>query len=686
MKILIVDDMEMNLELLEARLEGKGYEVTSAKDGVEALEKLKKDSFAMIISDILMPKMDGFQLCRECKGDDTLRTIPFLFYTATYTDKKDEEFALSLGAESFIVKPMEYKRFMEKIEGVLERYKKGLLPPSQILVEKDEPVFLKEYNERLIKKLEDKVVKLEETERTLQQSMHDVKERVKELNCLYGIFKLTESQNTPLEEIIQGIVNLMPPSWQHPGATCVRIILDGKEYITHNFRETIWKQSSDIIVKEDRTGILEVYYLEEKPESDEGPFMKEERSLIDAIAERLGKVIERKLAAEEAAKLQSRLKQAQKMEALGTLAGGIAHDFNNILSAIIGYTELSKMKLPEDSKVRAYQDEIFKAGNRAKDLVKQILIFSRQTEHELKPVPVKFIIKEALALLRASLPSTIEIHQDTQTDSLVLSDPTQIHQILMNLCTNAGHAMEQKGGVLRVDMVDVELDSGFTATYPDLKPGPYIKLTVSDTGYGMSSEVMNRIFDPFFTTKERGMGTGMGLSVVHSIVESYGGVVGAYSEPGKGSAFKVFLPVIEGKQKSEAGVEKPIPKGTERILLVDDEPSLVEMGKELLEILGYEVTTSVSSNDALEIFKAEPERFDLVITDMTMPNMTGENLAKELIAIREDIPVILCTGFSSGMTEKNVKSMGIRAFVAKPILRQDMAETIRKVLDRGIDD
>ena len=259
MKILIVDDMEMNLELLEARLEGKGYEVISAKNGVEALEKLKKDSFAMIISDILMPKMDGFQLCRECKGDNTLRKIPFIFYTATYTDKKDKEFALSLGAENFIVKPMETKPFMEIIDGTLESLKKSLLTPSIMPVEKEEPVFLKEYNERLINKLEDKVVQLESANNTLRESKeklrkrtHDLEERVKELHCLYDISNLVEQPDISYEELIQGIVNLIPPTWQYPGITCARIILDGKEYITHNFRETIWTQSSDIIMKGDR--------------------------------------------------------------------------------------------------------------------------------------------------------------------------------------------------------------------------------------------------------------------------------------------------------------------------------------------------------------------------------------------------------------------------------------------------
>ncbi len=307
MKILIVDDMEVNLELLEARLEGSGYEVTCAKNGIEALERLKSDSIDMIISDILMPKMDGFQLCRECKKDDTLRKIPFIFYTATYTDKKDEEFALSLGAVRFIVKPMEHKRFMETIEGILESHEKALLPPSKIPVEKEETVYLKEYSERLIKKLDQKIFQLEETERALQKRTYDLNERIKELNCLYGISQLVEKQHISLEEINQRIVDLIPPAWQHPEITCAQIILESQEFRTENFRETIWKQACDITVHGERLGTLEVYYLEEKPEIDEGPFLKEERDLIIAIAERFGRIVERKRAEEELAKHREHL-------------------------------------------------------------------------------------------------------------------------------------------------------------------------------------------------------------------------------------------------------------------------------------------------------------------------------------------------------------------------------------------
>jgi PAS domain S-box-containing protein len=392
-------------------------------------------------------------------------------------------------------------------------------------------------------------------------------------------------------------------------------------------------------------------------------------------------VSERKQAENERERFEAQLQQIQKMEAVGTLAGGIAHDFNNILFAIFGYTELALDEAKNGTLQHQNLQEVLIAGGRAKDLVQQILTFSRQADQEQKPVQVKLVVKEALKLLRASIPTTIEIEQNVQSDTLVMGDSTQIHQILMNLCTNAAHAMEDKGGLLTVNLSDVELDSEFISNHPDLKPGRYINLTVTDTGHGISTDVLKKMFDPFFTTKEKGEGTGMGLSVIHGIVRSHGGTIYVYSEPGKGSTFKVYLPAIERSLKPEDRIEKPIATGTESVLLVDDEPAIVNIGKQVLESLGYNVVTRTSSIEALEYFKAQSDRIDLVITDMTMPKMTGEVLANELMRVRPDIPVIVCTGFSTRIDEKKAKDMGIRAFVPKPVLKREIAETIRMVLD-----
>ena len=378
--------------------------------------------------------------------------------------------------------------------------------------------------------------------------------------------------------------------------------------------------------------------------------------------------------------LEVQLQQSQKMEAIGTLAGGIAHDFNNILSAILGYTELAMLDAEKESTLSQNLQEVFRAGERAKDLVKQILTFSRQAERERKPIQPKLMCKEVIKFLRASLPTTIEIRQEINSDSLVIADPTQIHQLLMNLCTNAGHAMGEKGGVLTVRLTDMIFGEDITVEHPELRPGPYIELTISDTGYGIPAHMLDRIFDPFFTTKQKGEGTGMGLSVVHGIVGSHGGKIIASSEVGKGSSFKVYMPTVERFVTALPQEGDYISTGTERILFVDDEPSLVEIGKRMLESLGYKITARTSSVEALELFKVKPDSFDLVITDMTMPNMTGDELAKELLRIKPEIPVILCTGYSARINQQRAAAMGIRAFVSKPVLTRDIAETIRNVL------
>jgi len=384
--------------------------------------------------------------------------------------------------------------------------------------------------------------------------------------------------------------------------------------------------------------------------------------------------------------LEFRMRQSQKMEAIGTLAGGIAHDFNNILSAVIGFTELSLDSVEKDSLVADNLQQVLTAGNRAKDLVRQILAFSRETEQERQPLDIVPVIKEVLKLLRASLPATIEIRQNIDNELYAIeADPTELHQILMNLCTNADHAMREQGGILEVSLSNVDLGVDFTDQYPDIKPGPYLKLIVSDTGVGMSPEVMDRIFDPFFTTKKTGEGTGLGMAVVHGLVKNYGGLIKVYSELGQGTSFQVFLPAIKRGAPLREEYGETVPAGTESILLIDDEPILVEICKQALERLGYRVTTRTSSLEALDLFRVRSDDFDLVISDVTLPKMTGDVLAEELMRVRPDIPVVLCTGYSTRITEERVRDLGIRAILMKPIIRTDLANTIRNVLDKAKD-
>jgi PAS domain S-box-containing protein len=386
----------------------------------------------------------------------------------------------------------------------------------------------------------------------------------------------------------------------------------------------------------------------------------------------------------ESQSLQARLQQAQKMEAIGTLAGGIAHDFNNILTAVLGYTEIALMGIDESSPVGRNLQQVLQAGNRARELVKQILTFSRQTEHEFKPVRVDLIVAEALKLMRASLPSTISIQQRLNSRSAVMADATQIHQVVINLCTNAAHAMRERGGELSVSMEDVDPDEVFFREHPELAPGSYQKLSIGDRGVGMEPKVMARIFDPFFTTKQRGEGTGMGLSVVLGIVKSHKGAVTVDSTAGQGSVFHVFFPIAQRVAMETAfDHDTVLPRGHERILLVDDEEAIIDLGQRMLEHLGYRVTTRSTGASAFKLLLQNPWRFDLVITDMTMPKMTGEELAKKLLKLRRDLPIILCTGFSAQISKERARAIGIGEFLMKPIVIGELARTVRRVLDYG---
>ncbi|MGD9231788.1 MAG: ATP-binding protein, partial [Desulfobacterales bacterium] len=379
--------------------------------------------------------------------------------------------------------------------------------------------------------------------------------------------------------------------------------------------------------------------------------------------------------------LENQLRQAQKMESIGTLAGGIAHDFNNILGIILGNTELAMDDIYEGNPARFNLQEIRQATLRAKDVVRQLLSFARKTSLEKKPTNIAPIIIESLKLLRASIPTSIEIRRNITKDlDTILADPTQINQVLINLCTNADHAMPD-GGILEVNLKNVELDEDSKTQYSNLDSGRYVNLTVTDNGQGMNPEIIGRIFDPYFTTKEVGKGTGLGLSVVHGIVKSHGGGISVDSELGKGTSFRIYFPVIEREAVMETEPDKELPTGNERILYIDDEESMVHIGRNMLERLGYQVEAKSSPVKALELFHANPDRFDLVISDMTMPQMTGDQLVQEILKIRPDIPTILCTGFSEKIEKEKVKQMGIGQYIEKPINRSDLAKMVRNVLD-----
>jgi len=396
-------------------------------------------------------------------------------------------------------------------------------------------------------------------------------------------------------------------------------------------------------------------------------------------------ITERKRAEEERRMLEAQLIQSRKMESLGTLAGGIAHDFNNILSAIIGFAELARHNAGNPERVREVLGEVLKTSERAKGLINQILTFSRKSETRYVPVDLGAVAGESLKMLQSILPSTIEIHQDLSDSCIVLADSTQMQQVIMNLCSNAADAMEKTGGVIEVSLNKVLVDEGDLMPDQNLSPGRYVKLTVKDKGHGISPEIMACIYDPYFTTKRAGRGTGLGLAVVHGVVKSHGGSIVCTSSPGQGTTFDIYLPeTVSGgnRMEQEKAVHQAIhqPTGTERVLFVDDEAALASLAENMLGMLGYKVTAKTSSMDALALFREDPEGFDLVITDLTMPGMTGDRLAAELMRIRHDIPIIICTGYSDYFTANDARDLGIREYLQKPLSLMTLAGTVRKVL------
>jgi len=671
-KLLLVDDHEESLSMVRIMLGNAGFEVITAINGGEALEKIRKECPDVVITDILMPVMDGFALCRELKKDDQLKQLPLIFISTTFVEPADQEFGLSLGAEGFILKTQQADIFIEQLRALIE---KCTGPDYRIIVPDNlEISYQQEYSQALNRTLQKNIAELKEANRKLVKSEKKLRQNEEKFqriveNIGIGVslidtdMKVVEL-NRQMREWFPEIDFTRPP-------ICYQAFNAPPRDRICDYCPTI-KTLQDGNVHE---GIIETPL---------GNKVRKYRIVSSPIRDAQGKVtaaIEMVEDITEKAEIEKKRHQSQKLEAIGTLAGGIAHDFNNILAAIIGYTELALDDVEKSAAIEADLQEIYAAGNRAKDLVNQILLFARESEQEKKPIRMDKIINEVLKFIKSSIPATIEIIQHIHSDSLIMGDPTQTHQIMMNLCTNAAQAMENEGGTLTVTLNDVYLDHPLVDYDGVLDSGNYIKLKISDTGSGISKDIINRIFEPYFTTKGPGEGTGIGLAVVHGIVENYGGRISVHSEEGKGTSFIIYLPMIKNRSDSRVSVEEELPMGCEHILFVDDESAIVKMGSRLLSQLGYIVSTKTSSVDALALFRSKPSEFDLVITDMTMPNMNGDVLAIELMTVRPDIPVILCTGYSKKISEKSATEMGIKAFASKPISKADLAKTIRNVLD-----
>ncbi|MCX5875604.1 MAG: GAF domain-containing protein [Deltaproteobacteria bacterium] len=414
-------------------------------------------------------------------------------------------------------------------------------------------------------------------------------------------------------------------------------------------------------------------------------YTEKDLDLLSRVATPCAQAIKGVRASEERERLMAALRQSQKMEAVGTLAGGVAHDFNNMLTPILGYTELVMAKLPPGDTLRHELGEVKKSALRAKDLVRRILAFSRQKGPELVCMALPPVLEECLKMLRSTLPATIAFHEDIAADcGQIMADPIQIQQILINLCTNAAHAMEGNGGTLEVSLREIGVNQGDTLAGQECRSGKYLRLVVSDTGCGMDKATLERIFEPYFTTKEQGKGTGIGLALVHGIVKGHGGYLSVYSEPGQGTAFSLYFPVgCDFDEQSFKAMDTSVPHGSERVLLVDDEEDVLTMLKEMSEYLGYQVTAVSDSTEAYALFCSRPEEFDLVVSDQTMPGLTGSVLAQKIFALRPGMPIIICTGFSEALTDGKAKELGLAGYIMKPVVMSDFARIVRRALEGG---
>ncbi|MFH1059030.1 MAG: response regulator [Pseudomonadota bacterium] len=690
-KLLVVDDQEANRYLLEVLLKGHGHAVVTASTGIEALDLARQNPPEVIITDILMPEMDGFTLCRAWKKDPALADIPLIFYTATYTDPKDEKLAMSLGAERFIIKPTEPDRFMEILEEVLEEHRQGRLASASPHIE-EEGVFLKEYNQALVHKLEDKLLQLEEANERLSQEVEERKRTERELARSEAKYRtLMEAVADPIIVYDRnGQVLYINQAFTRVFAwNATEVLGQALELAAPGEGDDTRQRLAEALAGQPCYGCEGRCLTNDRQLVDvslSAACFRDDKDIIQGIVVCLQDISQKKEAEREQEKLRAQLIQSQKMEALGTLAGGIAHDFNNLLAVITGFSDLALQNLRDHESVSQYLQQVIKAGEHAKDLVKKILTFGRRTAMEMQPLDLNLEVGQAIHLLERTLPKMISVQTNLAPDlQPICGDANELLQILLNLATNAKDAMPQ-GGRLVIETSNVNIDEGPSASYLKLPAGDYVLLQVSDTGIGMNAEVREQIFDPFYTTKEPGKGTGLGLSTTYGIVKSHGGHISCYSEPGQGTTFKIILPVyvkdVAGERKTGSD-PSPVKGGGESILLVDDEKLLLDLGDILLGNAGYKVRTAQSGEEAVEVYRQHQDELDLVITDLNMPGMGGYKTLRAILEINPQAKVVVASGYMANSYVKNALETGAVGYVAKPFGRVDLLSTIRSVLDKN---
>ena len=673
LRVLVVEDSEDDVLLLTRYLQQGGYDPEVERvDTAEAMERaLAGRTWDLVICDYAMPRFTVFGalgLIKE-RGDD----LPFIVVSGAIGEETAVA-CMKAGAHDYVMKDNltrlipAIKRELAEAEIRRERTR------AQEKLRKAHAELERRVDERtaeLVRKNEQLLAEISERERA-QQALRESEARFRQIYDKVPLMIHSIDREGQISNVNRKWLSEMGYSAEEVlGRTFDSILPPDVRSTVQSMLSHLWNDGAEVdvdtrLIKKDGTIFDALLNSTVLVDPTDGPVTL---SVIQDVTDRN--------------RMEDRLRQAQKMEAIGTLAGGIAHDFNNILYAIVGFVELALEDLPPDARGAENLREALEAADRARHVVHQILAFSRQSEQDRKPIQIGPVVTEVMRLLRASLPSTIELHHRTEQDlGLILADPTQIHQILMNLCANSFHSMRDHGGTLDIKLDKASLDADFFERHPHVSPGRHVRLSVRDTGSGIAADSIHRIFEPYFTTKPAGEGTGLGLSVVHGIVKSCGGAIEVHSEPGEGTLFELYFPVFgDREERREEPGEQPVSAGSERILLVDDELAIVQLGQQLLEGMGYEVVTRTSSVEALELFKVKPDLFDLIITDMTMPGMTGKDLARRMLQIRPGIPIILCTGFSSQIDEAKAQQIGIKAFAMKPLLMRDIAKLIRKVLD-----
>ena len=682
-QILVVDDKEENQYLLRTLLAGNGYAVELAAHGAEALAKARQHPPDLVIADILMPVMDGFTLCREWKRDERLRQIPFIFYTATYTDERDRELAASLGAERFLIKPEEPDALMAIIREVMEKKSAPITPattaPMRLPVElpdEQEASYLKQYNQVLVRKLEAKMEQLEKVHRELEQ---DIAERQQTED------KLREAETryrTLFEQSPDGIV-IIDPDTARPlefnAAAHQQLGYSRAEFAGMCFADIdASEKPEDIrsrIAKVMREGRSE-FGSRYRTRSGDLRNIHVTAQIVDIQGHPVYHCIWRDIT--EQLKSDRLARRSQRLEAIGTLAGGVAHDLNNSLAPILMGVELLRQQYPGESKIV----DLFEiSANRAAEMVRQLLTFAKGAEGERISIQLTHLVKEMQGIMRGTFPKNIEqvVTCDKELPT-VLGDATQLHQVLLNLCVNARDALPH-GGTLTLEAQRLAVDAAYASTIPDAKPGNYVVLRVRDTGTGIPPEILDRIFDPFFTTKGPDKGTGLGLSTVIGIVKGHGGFMQVYSHPGKGSIFTVYLPV-EGTENSPASAPKTgtVFRGQgETILIVDDEPGVRNVASAVLRRLNFKVVTANDGADGLLL--AAKYRADLraIITDLHMPHMDGISFIRVLRRMLPDIPVVVASGLLEDAAAQEFKTLGSITHLNKPFTENQLATVLQNI-------